>query len=157
MEKLQISAQLLNQIMGYLGTRPYQEVYQLIEAIQKEAKEQPLVEPSPENHEWYTRACHGDWQETGRAWSDLCVPLWVYPKAIWRWFQAHATYWVHLVLDRGYDAIWVYQWRWIVDEATCEGVNHWPIQPPTLGAKCSLRHQGRLRHAPSRSYGDRRR
>ena len=41
MEKLQISTQLLNQIMGYLGTRPYQEVFQLIEAIQKEAKEQP--------------------------------------------------------------------------------------------------------------------
>jgi hypothetical protein len=51
MEKLQISTQTLNQIMGYLGTRPYQEVFQLIEAIQKEAKEQPLVEPSPENHE----------------------------------------------------------------------------------------------------------
>jgi hypothetical protein len=45
MEKLQISTQLLNQIMGYLGTRPYQEVFQLIEAIQKEAKEQP--EPTP--------------------------------------------------------------------------------------------------------------
>jgi len=41
MDKLQISAQLLNQIMGYLGTRPYQEVYQLIEAVQNEAKNQP--------------------------------------------------------------------------------------------------------------------
>jgi hypothetical protein len=41
MDKLQISAQLLNQIMGYLGTRPYQEVYQLIEAVQTEAKNQP--------------------------------------------------------------------------------------------------------------------
>jgi hypothetical protein len=51
MEKLKISTQTLNQIMGYLGTRPYQEVFQLIEAIQKEAKEQPLVEPSLENHE----------------------------------------------------------------------------------------------------------
>jgi hypothetical protein len=51
MEKLQISTQTLNQIMGYLGTRPYQEVYQLIEAIQNEAKNQPSVEPSPENHE----------------------------------------------------------------------------------------------------------
>jgi hypothetical protein len=30
--------------MGYLGTRPYQEVFQLIEAIQKEAKEQPAPE-----------------------------------------------------------------------------------------------------------------
>jgi len=44
MDKLQISTQLLNQIMGYLGTRPYQEVFQLIEAIQKEAKEQPVPE-----------------------------------------------------------------------------------------------------------------
>jgi hypothetical protein len=41
MEKLQISTQLLNQIMGYLGTRPYQEVYKLIDAIQSEAKNQP--------------------------------------------------------------------------------------------------------------------
>lgn len=30
--------QLINQILGYLGTRPYQEVYQLIEAVQKEAQ-----------------------------------------------------------------------------------------------------------------------
>jgi hypothetical protein len=45
-EKLQISTQLLNQIMGYLGTRPYQEVFQLIEAIQSEAKNQP--EPTPD-------------------------------------------------------------------------------------------------------------
>jgi hypothetical protein len=40
MEKLQISAQLLNSLIGYLGTRPYQEVFQLVEAMQKEAKEQ---------------------------------------------------------------------------------------------------------------------
>ena len=44
MEKLQISTQLLNQLMAYLGTRPYQEVFQLIDAIQKEAKEQPVPE-----------------------------------------------------------------------------------------------------------------
>jgi len=44
MEKLQLSTQLLNSIMGYLGTRPYQEVFQLVEAIQKEAKEQPVPE-----------------------------------------------------------------------------------------------------------------
>jgi hypothetical protein len=41
MEKLQISAQLLNSIIGYLGTRPYQEVFQLVEALQAEAKNQP--------------------------------------------------------------------------------------------------------------------
>ena len=44
MEKLHITTQLLNSIMAYLGTRPYQEVYQLIEAIQKEAKDQPPAE-----------------------------------------------------------------------------------------------------------------
>ena len=43
MEKLQISTQLLNQIMGYLGTRPYQEVFQLIQAMQDAAKP-PKVE-----------------------------------------------------------------------------------------------------------------
>ena len=33
-----LSMALVNQILGYLGTRPYQEVYQLIEAVQKEAQ-----------------------------------------------------------------------------------------------------------------------
>jgi hypothetical protein len=42
METLQISAQLLNQVVGYLGTRPYQEVHQLIAGLQKEASNQPL-------------------------------------------------------------------------------------------------------------------
>ena len=48
MEKIQISTHLLNQIMGYLGTRPYQEVFQLIDAVQSEAKNQPTVEPPNE-------------------------------------------------------------------------------------------------------------
>lgn len=38
MEKMTLSMALVNQILGYLGTRPYQEVYQLIEAVQKEAQ-----------------------------------------------------------------------------------------------------------------------
>lgn len=38
MEKLNLSIQLVNQIMGYLGTRPYQEVFQLVDALQKEAQ-----------------------------------------------------------------------------------------------------------------------
>lgn len=42
MEKLIISTQLLNQIIGYLGTRPFQEVHQLIQALQDEAKNQPV-------------------------------------------------------------------------------------------------------------------
>jgi len=44
MDKLLISTQILNQVLGYLGTRPYQEVYQLIEALQNEAKNQPTQE-----------------------------------------------------------------------------------------------------------------
>ena len=38
MEKLTLSTQLVNQILGYLGTRPYQETFQLIDALQKEAQ-----------------------------------------------------------------------------------------------------------------------
>jgi hypothetical protein len=40
---IKISVNTINQILGYLGTRPYQEVFQMIEAIQKEAKEQQDV------------------------------------------------------------------------------------------------------------------
>ena len=43
MNKITISVQILNQVMGYLGARPYQEVYQLITALQSEAKEQLAV------------------------------------------------------------------------------------------------------------------
>jgi hypothetical protein len=35
---LQIPIELANQILGYLGTRPYQEVWQLVQAIQDAAK-----------------------------------------------------------------------------------------------------------------------
>ena len=38
MEKLNLSIQLVNQIMGYLGTRPYHEVFQLVDALQKESQ-----------------------------------------------------------------------------------------------------------------------
>jgi len=46
MEKLTLSTQLVNQVMAYLGTRPYQEVFQLVDAIQKAAQEsmKPPVE-----------------------------------------------------------------------------------------------------------------
>jgi len=40
MDKITFTTQLANQIMAYLGSRPYQEVFQLIEAIQKEAQAQ---------------------------------------------------------------------------------------------------------------------
>jgi hypothetical protein len=35
---IQISIELANQLLGYLGSRPYQEVYQIIQAIQEAAK-----------------------------------------------------------------------------------------------------------------------
>lgn len=40
MESLKFSTQLVNQILAYLGTRPYHEVFQMIEALQKEAQAQ---------------------------------------------------------------------------------------------------------------------
>jgi hypothetical protein len=45
MEKISITTQLLNQVLGYLGTRPYQEVFHLVTAIQEEAKNQVVAEP----------------------------------------------------------------------------------------------------------------
>jgi hypothetical protein len=44
MEHMQISVKLLNQVLGYLGNRPYTEVFQLIEALQLEAKNQPQAD-----------------------------------------------------------------------------------------------------------------
>ena len=41
--KLHIDIEVVNQVLGYLGTRPYQEVYGLIQAIQEAAKP-PVVQ-----------------------------------------------------------------------------------------------------------------
>ena len=41
MNEIKISTNLVNAILQYLGTRPYTEVFQIIEAIQKEAKAAP--------------------------------------------------------------------------------------------------------------------
>ena len=38
MENITLSTQLVNQILAYLGSRPYQETFQLIDALQKEAQ-----------------------------------------------------------------------------------------------------------------------
>jgi hypothetical protein len=46
MEKITLSTQLVNAIMQYLGTRPFAEVFQIIEAVQKEAKEQQAETPT---------------------------------------------------------------------------------------------------------------
>lgn len=40
MEKFSFSVNLINLIFGYLGTRPYQEVFQLIEKMHQEIKTQ---------------------------------------------------------------------------------------------------------------------
>jgi hypothetical protein len=44
-EKITLSVNLVNQLLGYLGSRPYQEVFQIVEAVQKEAQNQPKDEP----------------------------------------------------------------------------------------------------------------
>jgi hypothetical protein len=44
--KLLLDLELVNQVLGYLGTRPYQEVYALIQAVQDAAK--PPVVPGPD-------------------------------------------------------------------------------------------------------------
>ena len=48
MEKITLSVQTVNMIMGYLGTKSYQEVFQIIEAVQKEvaAQQTPPVATS---------------------------------------------------------------------------------------------------------------
>jgi len=48
MEKLTLSTQLVNQILGYLGQRPYQETFQLIDALQKEAQASMTEQPKAE-------------------------------------------------------------------------------------------------------------
>ena len=36
--KIELPVEIVNQVLGYLGTRPYQEVFHLIQAIQEAAK-----------------------------------------------------------------------------------------------------------------------
>ena len=43
MKQALVSEEALNAVMGYLGTRPYQEVYKLIIDVQASAK--PFVDP----------------------------------------------------------------------------------------------------------------
>jgi hypothetical protein len=49
MNEIKLSTNLVNAILQYLGSRPYTEVFPLIEAIQKEAKEQHEVKQPAEN------------------------------------------------------------------------------------------------------------
>lgn len=45
--KLQLPIETANQLLGYLGTRPYQEVYQLIAAMQEAAKPPEMPAEAP--------------------------------------------------------------------------------------------------------------
>ena len=47
MEKITLSTTLVNNIMAYLGTRPFQEVFQLIQEVQKEAQAQQSTPEIP--------------------------------------------------------------------------------------------------------------
>ena len=47
--KIELTLPLINGILQYLGTRPYQEVFPLVQAIQEQATPQlPLPEMKPE-------------------------------------------------------------------------------------------------------------
>ena len=47
--KISLPVDLINQVLGYLGTRPYQEVYQLVQAIQEAAKPKDIEIAEREN------------------------------------------------------------------------------------------------------------
>jgi hypothetical protein len=47
MNEIKLSTNLVNAILQHLGSRPYTEVFQLIEAIQKEAKDQAEQPTAP--------------------------------------------------------------------------------------------------------------
>ena len=38
--KIELPVEVVNQVLGYLGARPYQEVFHLIQAVQEAAKPQ---------------------------------------------------------------------------------------------------------------------
>lgn len=48
MNTLTLSTQLVNAVLGYLGSRPYQEVFQLVDALQKEAQANVTEQPKAE-------------------------------------------------------------------------------------------------------------
>ena len=44
MDQIILSTQLVNSVLQYLANRPYAEVFQMVEALQKEAQNQPKKE-----------------------------------------------------------------------------------------------------------------
>jgi len=47
MNEIKLSVELVNKILGYLGTRPYQEVFTLITEVQNVAKDQVTPAETP--------------------------------------------------------------------------------------------------------------
>ena len=46
MQNITLSVQTINAVMAYLGTKPFQEVFQIIEAVQKEVNAQQPTPPT---------------------------------------------------------------------------------------------------------------
>jgi len=46
-KKIELTVNVLNAVLAYLGTKPYQETFQLIQAIQQQAAPQ-MVSEQPE-------------------------------------------------------------------------------------------------------------
>jgi hypothetical protein len=49
MEKMEVALEVMNEVLGYLGTRPYQEVFQIIEKLQNEAKAYGMKKQAEQN------------------------------------------------------------------------------------------------------------
>jgi hypothetical protein len=47
MDEMKISITLANELLGYLGSRPYQEVFQLIDKMQGAFKEAQMASQMP--------------------------------------------------------------------------------------------------------------
>ena len=60
MEKIEVSLEILNEMLGYLGTRPYQEVYGMIEKLQNEAKAHNMRMTAQANEKIADEASNGD-------------------------------------------------------------------------------------------------
>jgi hypothetical protein len=49
--KIELTLPLVNAVLQYLGTRPYQEVFQIVQAIQEQATPQVPVPDMPKSDE----------------------------------------------------------------------------------------------------------
>ena len=51
MQEIKLQLNLVNAVLNYLGTRPYGEVFQIVQAIQEQAGPQVTVPETPETPE----------------------------------------------------------------------------------------------------------